>query len=47
MTLSPEIDNAQELAFTTAGLTKGNSTYASSALNTVLTDGAYGAFQPG
>ncbi len=44
-TLSPEIDNAQELAFTTAGLTKGNSTYASSALNTVLTDGAYGAFQ--
>jgi hypothetical protein len=43
--LSPEIDNAQELAFTTAGLTKGNSTYASSALNTVLTDGAYGAFQ--
>jgi hypothetical protein len=40
--LSPEIDNAQELAFTTAGLTKGNSTYASAALNTVLTDGAYG-----
>jgi hypothetical protein len=42
--LSPEIDNAQELAFTTDGLTKGNSTYASSALNTVLTDGAYGNF---
>ena len=42
--LSPEIDNAQELAFTTNGLTQGNSTYASSALNTVLTDGAYGAF---
>ena len=43
--LSPEVDNAQELAFTTANLTKGNSTYASSALNTVLTDGAYGNFR--
>jgi hypothetical protein len=43
-TLSPEIDNAQELAFTTDGLSKGNSTYASSALNTVLTDQAYGNF---
>ncbi|HSB37906.1 MAG TPA: PxKF domain-containing protein [Gaiellaceae bacterium] len=42
--LSPEVDNAQELAFTTDGLTKGNSTYASSALNTVLTDQAYGNF---
>jgi hypothetical protein len=42
--LSPEIDNAQELAFTTNNLTQGNSTYASSALNTVLADGAYGAF---
>ena len=42
--LSPEIDNAQELAFTTNGLTQGNSTYASAALNRVLTDGAYGAF---
>src|SRR5205085_2117980 len=42
--LSPEVDNAQELAFTTANLTKGNPTYASSALNTVLTDGAYGNF---
>ena len=42
--LSPEVDNAQELAFTTDNLTKGNSTYASSALNTVLTDQAYGNF---
>ena len=43
--LSPEIDNAQELAFTTNNLTQGNSTYASSALNTILSDGAYGAFR--
>ena len=43
--LSPELDNAQELAFTTDGLSKGNSTYASSALNTVLTDQAYGNFR--
>ena len=42
--LSPEIDNAQELVFTTDNLSKGNSTYASSALNTVLSDQAYGNF---
>ena len=46
---SPEIDEANDLAFTTrnsAGqlLTKGNALYAAAAQNTILTDGAYGAF---
>jgi hypothetical protein len=46
---SPEVDEANDLAFTTrnsAGqlLTKGNALYAAAAQNTVLTDGAYGAF---
>lgn len=42
--LSPELDEAADLAFTTANLTRGNSLYAASAQNMVLTDGAYGAF---
>jgi hypothetical protein len=42
--LSPELDEASDLAFTTNGLTAGNAVYASAAQNTVLTDGAYGAF---
>jgi len=46
---SPEVDEANDLAFTTrnsAGqlLTKGNALYAAAAQNTILTDGAYGAF---
>jgi hypothetical protein len=40
--LSPEVDEANDLAFTTSGLTAGNALYASAAQNTVLTDGAYG-----
>ena len=46
---SPEVDEANDLAFTTRNaqgnlLTKGNALYAAAASNTVLTDGAYGAF---
>ena len=41
---SPEIDEANDLAFSTHGLTKGNAIYAAAAQNAVLTDGAYGAF---
>jgi hypothetical protein len=43
-TLSPELDEAPDLAFTTSNLTAGNSLYASAAQNNILTDGAYGAF---
>ncbi len=43
---SPEIDEANDLVFTTRGLTKGNATYATAARNAILTDGAYGHFQP-
>src|SRR5205814_1543095 len=43
---SPEVDEANDLAFTTQGLTKGNALYAAAAQNTILTDGAYGAFTP-
>jgi hypothetical protein len=42
--LSPEENQAADLAFTTNGLTKGNALYASAAKNQILTDGAYGAF---
>ena len=42
--LSPEIDEAADLAFTTNNLTRGNALYAAAAQNTVPTDGAYGAF---
>jgi hypothetical protein len=42
--LSPEENEASDLAFTTNGLTKGNALYASTAHNQILTDGAYGAF---
>ena len=42
--LSPELDQASDLAFTTSNLTAANALYASAAQNTVLTDGAYGAF---
>jgi hypothetical protein len=42
--LSPEIDEAADLAFTTSNLTAGNALYAAAAQNTVPTDGAYGAF---
>jgi hypothetical protein len=42
--LSPELDEAADLAFTTSNLTAGNSLYAAVAQNNVLTDGAYGAF---
>ena len=42
--LSPELDQASDLAFTTGNLTAANALYASAAQNTVLTDGAYGAF---
>jgi CSLREA domain-containing protein len=42
--LSPEENEANDLAFTTNGLTQGNATYASAAQNNILTDGAYGAF---
>ena len=43
-TLSPELDEAPDLAFSTSNLTAGNSLYASAAQDQVLTDGAYGAF---
>ena len=42
--LSPEENEANDLAFTTNGLTQGNALYASAAQNQILTDGAYGAF---
>jgi hypothetical protein len=45
--LSPELDEASDLAFTNANTPNGirtNALYASAAQNTVLTDGAYGAF---
>ncbi|MGB2953519.1 MAG: PxKF domain-containing protein [Gaiellaceae bacterium] len=42
--LDPELDAAPDLAFTTNGLTAGNSLYAAAAQNQLLTDGAYGAF---
>jgi hypothetical protein len=42
--LSPEENEANDLAFTTNGLTRGNALYASAAQNNILTDGAYGAF---
>ena len=42
---SPEVDEANDLAFTTNGLTKGNSIYAAAAQNAYLTDQAYGAFK--
>jgi hypothetical protein len=42
--LSPEENEASDLSFTTAGLTKGNALYASAAQNNILTDGAYGSF---
>jgi hypothetical protein len=45
--LSPEVDEASDLAFTNANTPNGirtNALYASAAQNTVLTDGAYGAF---
>jgi hypothetical protein len=42
--LSPELDEAPDLAFTTSGLTAANSLYAAVAQNQILTDGAYGAF---
>ncbi|HYX75951.1 MAG TPA: hypothetical protein VE757_02135, partial [Gaiellaceae bacterium] len=40
---SPEVDEANDLAFTTSGLTQGNALYAASAQNAYLTDQAYGA----
>ncbi len=42
--LSPELDEAADLAFTTNNLSAGNALYAAAAQNTVPTDGAYGAF---
>jgi hypothetical protein len=42
--LSPESNEAADLAFTTSGLTLGNALYAASAQDQLLTDGAYGAF---
>jgi hypothetical protein len=42
---SPEVDEANDLAFTTSGLTKGNAIYAAAAQNAYLTDQAYGAFK--
>ena len=43
---APEVDEASDLFFTTRGLTKGNSIYATAAQNSILTDGAYGHFMP-
>jgi hypothetical protein len=40
--LSPELNEANDLAYQTAGLTKGNPLYASAATNNILGDGAYG-----
>lgn len=45
VTLSPELNEASDLAFTTNNLTSDNSLYAVAAQNYVLTDGAYGAFR--
>ena len=42
---SPEVDEANDLAFTTNGLTQGNALYAAAAQNAYLTDQAYGAFK--
>ena len=42
---SPEVDEANDLAFSTSGLTKGNAIYAAAAQNAYLTDQAYGAFK--
>lgn len=42
--ISPELDNASDLDFTTAGLTNGNALYAAAATNQILTDAVYGAF---
>jgi hypothetical protein len=42
---SPEVDEANDLAFTTNGLTKGNAIYAAAAQNAYLTDQAYGAYK--
>lgn len=42
--ISPELDNASDLAFTTAGLTNGNALYAAAATNNILSDAVYGAF---
>ncbi len=42
--ISPELDNASDLAFTTAGLTNGNALYAAAATNHILSDAVYGAF---
>jgi hypothetical protein len=44
VTLSPEENEASDLAFTTNNLTVGNALYTSAAQNNILTDGAYGAF---
>jgi hypothetical protein len=44
VTLSPEENEASDLAFMTNGLTTDNALYATSAQNYLLTDGAYGAF---
>jgi hypothetical protein len=42
--ISPELDNAGDLTFTTADLTNGNALYAAAATNHIMTDAAYGAF---
>jgi uncharacterized protein YjbI with pentapeptide repeats len=42
VTLSPEVNEANDLAFTTNGLTTGNPLYASAATDNILSDGAYG-----
>src|SRR5436305_15318928 len=42
---SPEVDEANDRAFTTSNLTKGNAIYAAAAQNAYLTDGAYGNFK--
>jgi hypothetical protein len=44
VTLSPEQNEAADLAFTTGGLVAGNALYASAAGNNILSDGAYGTF---
>ena len=42
--VSPEVDEANDLAFTTNGLNTANAIYATAAQNTYLTNSAYGAF---
>ena len=42
--ISPQLDGASDLTFTTAGLTNGNALYAAAASNQILTDAVYGAF---